>query len=673
MIQLAKIAFQNRKYLVLLILTIGLSLLMTVASQMEAFAMGLLTNQGPDVFALFGKKNIEKVEENEKGNRIQRKFKRSSNAKKDSRDAKIYLEDISERWPELDLDGKGYITKSDASDYMSRGKGFNLLTSIMHKTKQKYKIANNIALLMMMLSFVALFKVTCAFCNRYTTTLVGIRVSRNLRERYFEHLQTLPMSFFQKHNIGGLSARVSGDAGSVSNAIISFIMNYCQMPFTIVSSLYILFRLSFELSLIIFLGLPLIGIPIYYLARKARKSQKDMQVYGEQFAHILIDYLAGIQTVKLFNMEKFSSKKYCDMNNISAKIEEKISLYGYIARPILHMIGTFFLGVIIVYGLYFAKMNVSDLVVYTAIMHLFYEPIKKFGEENINIQRGLAAADRMFSVLNEQSDIIDKEDAIELMDFNSKVEFKNVWFKYEESWVLRDLNFTVEKGQTVALVGPTGAGKSTIAQLLPRLYDVNKGSIEVDGIPITDYKQRSLRESISFVAQKPFLFFDTVANNISYGRDYTREEVQLAAERAHADEFIQCLPQKYDTPLAEMGKSLSGGQQQRLAIARALVKKAPILVMDEATSSLDSISENRIKTAIHELRGFMTQIIIAHRLSTIEDADKIIYLEFGAKVAEGTKDELYEKCQGFKAMWDMMFKRENEEKAEEKESLAITE
>lgn len=672
MIQLAKIALQNRRYLVLLIFTVILSLLMTVASQMEAFAMGLLTNQGPDVFALFAKnKKQEQVETRDKSARVSKYMMKKS--QKVKRDDKIYIQDVHDRWPEIDQEGKGYITKSDAADYMGRSKNFNLLSSVMHKTKEKYKIANNIALLLLMLSFVAFFKVTCAFLNRYTTTLVGIRVSKNLREQYFEHLQTLPMSFFHKHNIGGLSARVSGDAGAVSGAIISFIMNYCQMPFTIVSSLYILFKLSFELSLIIFIGLPLIGLPIYYLARKARKSQREMQIYGEQFAHILIDYLAGIQTVKLFNMEKFSSKKYCDMNNLSAKIEEKISLYGYIARPILHMIGTLFLGIILVYGLYVAKMNVSDLVVYTAIMHLFYEPIKKFGEENINIQRGLAAAERMFSVLNETSDIQDKENAVEFEDFSDEVAFENVWFKYEDKWVLRDLSFTIKKGQTVALVGPTGAGKSTIAQLLPRLYDVNQGSIKIDGIPVTDYKQRSLREGISFVAQKPFLFFDTVENNISYGRDYSEDEVYQAAKRAHADEFIQCLPQKYKTQLAEMGKSLSGGQQQRLAIARALVKKAPILVMDEATSSLDSISESRIKQAIHELRGSMTQVIIAHRLSTIEDADKIVYLEFGAKVAEGTKDELYQKCEGFKAMWDTMFKREIEEKQEEQGTLAVTE
>ena len=663
MFKLIKIALQNRKYVLLLISTAVFALLMTVASQMEAFAMGLLTSQGPDAFALFKHESVEKgAPKATKKDKVKKRFSQPVHEK-------IYIEDIEKKWPEIDTANKGYITKTDASDYISRGKNVNLLNKIMIACKEKYNIANNIILLLLMLSMVAFFKVMCAFANRYMTTLVGIRIAKNLRERYFEHLQILPMSFFQKQSIGGLSARVSGDAGVISGSIISFITNYCQLPFTCITSLIILFKLSYQLSLIIFLGLPLIGLPILYLGRKARKAQFKMQVYGEQFAQILIDYLAGIQIIKLFNMEKFSLKKYRDMNNLAAKIEEKASLYGYISRPILHMVGTLFLGVILVYGLYYAKMSVSDLVVYTAIMHLFYEPIKKFGEENVNIQRGLAAADRMFSVLSEVSDIEDSEDAQDFDEFNESVEFKNVWFKYDEDWVLKDFNFTVEKGQTVALVGPTGAGKSTISQLLPRLYDVQKGSIEIDGKPISEFKQQSLREGISYVAQKPFLFYDTVSNNIAYGEDYSRDEVHLAAQRAHADEFIQNLPEKYDTQLAEMGKSLSGGQQQRLSIARALIKKAHILIMDEATSSLDSISENKIKEAIHSLRGSITQIIIAHRLSTIEDADKIVYLEKGEKVAEGKKDELYANCQGFKDMWDMMFNREKRLQETAKESL----
>ncbi len=665
---LAKLAFQTKNHIILLIFTVFLSWGMQIGAMMEMYSIGLLANNGPDVFALFApSKKTELATTKKPKNFIARKkwkIREKAEARRNGID-KLSIEDIKTKWPEIDKDQKGYITKTDASDYMHRSKGKNILTAIMVWIGDTFRVSNTIALLLIMMSIVGLFRVTCTFLSRYTVTLVGIRVSKSLREKYFEHMQTLPMSFFQQHNIGGLSARVTGDSGAVSGAIIAMLMNYCQLPFVFLSCLAGLFMLSFELSLIIFVGLPLLGFPIYYLARKARASQKQMQIYGEKFAHILIDYLAGVQTIKLFNMEKFSSKKYHEMNEASSKIEEKIALYGYSARPILHMIGTFFLAVILIYGLYVAKMHVSDLIVYIGLLHLFYDPIKKFGEENINIQRGLAAADRMFSVLSVESDIKDKPNAKEFSSFNEEIAFENVWFKYEDQWVLRDMSFTVKKGQTVALVGPTGAGKSTIAQLIPRLYDVNKGRILVDQIPITDYKQKSLREGISFVAQKPFLFLDTVANNISYGRDYDSNEILLAAQRAHADEFIQCLPQKYDTMLAEMGKSLSGGQQQRLAIARALVKKAPILIMDEATSSLDSISENKIKQAITNLRGQMTQIIIAHRLSTIEDADKIIYMEYGSKIAEGTKDELYENCSGFKLMWDMMFRREKEIQSQE--------
>jgi ABC-type multidrug transport system fused ATPase/permease subunit len=210
----------------------------------------------------------------------------------------------------------------------------------------------------------------------------------------------------------------------------------------------------------------------------------------------------------------------------------------------------------------------------------------------------------------------------------------------------------------VAIVGPTGAGKSTIVQLLPRLYDPQKGEIRIDGRPLTDYTQRSIRENISFVSQKPFLFFDTVAANIAYGCDFTMEEIESAAKRAYADEFIERMPNGYDSMLAETGQNLSGGQQQRLAIARALVKNAPILILDEATSALDVISENRIKAAITQLHGNVTQILIAHRLATIEHADKIIYLQRGEKIAEGTKDELLQSCDGFRRMWEALYHSE---------------
>jgi ABC-type multidrug transport system fused ATPase/permease subunit len=263
----------------------------------------------------------------------------------------------------------------------------------------------------------------------------------------------------------------------------------------------------------------------------------------------------------------------------------------------------------------------------------------------------------MFEVLNLKPNITDKKEAKEFKDFKDKIEFKNVSFKYNKKWILQDLSFIVKKGETVALVGPTGAGKSTIVQLIPRLFDVQKGDILIDGISIKNYTQKSIRENIAFVPQKPFLFYDSVFENISFGKNFSKKEIILASKKAHSDEFIENLPLKYDTILDEGGKSLSGGQQQRIAIARALVKKVSILILDEATSSLDAISEGYIHKALGEIKKETTQIIIAHRLSTIEHADKIIYLENGKKISEGNKKNLLKDCLKFKNMWDSFHKK----------------
>jgi ABC-type multidrug transport system fused ATPase/permease subunit len=297
-------------------------------------------------------------------------------------------------------------------------------------------------------------------------------------------------------------------------------------------------------------------------------------------------------------------------------------------------------------------MSTSEVFFYCGLLYIFYEPIKKFAEENSHIQRGIAAADRLYEVMAMKPDIADKVDAKTLTSFQDSIEFDNVSFRYGDEWILRDLSFTIRKGECVAIVGPTGAGKSTIVQLLPRLYDIEKGEIRIDGVPLADYTQASLRENIAFVPQKPFLFVDTIGNNIAFGRTFPEGQMESAAISAYADEFITRLPKGYDTELVEAGKNLSGGQQQRLAIARALIKQAPILVMDEATSSLDTLSEMHIKQAIDNLRGKMTQVIIAHRLSTIEGADRIIYIEKGRKVAEGTKEELLATCPAFERMWN---------------------
>lgn len=630
--RLFQTALLARQHRYLIAFTIVAMILLTFASQLEVVALGIITRKGPDFFELFAPIQDGKLQKSQE----------------------VDWKDVQARWTELDQSKSGKVTPIDTSRFLAQYKGADLIEKVTHAVDQWMPIGNSLKALAIFIVIVALFKALSLFCHRFSSRLVSIRVSRDLRQAYFEHLQSLPMDFYHKYDMGSLSSRVVGDAALVAEALNACLVNYLQTPFTVLTTLTLCFLTSWQLSLIIFLGFPFIVAPIIFLARRVKRISKQIQKNQETFASVLIDFLAGIQTVKVFAMEEFSLKKYREQNTKMAALEQKSARYDLSSRPIVHTIGMFFLATALLYGLYILQMNVSEVLVYCGLLYVFYEPIKKFAEENTHIQRGIAAAERMQEVLDLQPHIQDSEKALTLDTLHDTIEFDNVWFRYENQWVLKGVSFTVRQGETVALVGPTGSGKSTIAQLLPRLYDVQKGEIRINGLPLQAYSQKSLRENIAFVPQKPFLFLDTVSENIAFGRPFSQEEVEEAARLSHADEFIQHLPQGYQTVLLETGKNLSGGQQQRLAIARALVKKAPILILDEATSALDAMSENHIKRALGQLRGKITQIIIAHRLSTIEDANKIIYIEKGEKIAEGTKDELLQSCPSFRRMWEMM-------------------
>jgi len=630
---LLKAAFKNNRHRALIIFTLVCMCILTVASKLEVFAFGVMTKKGPEFFELFG----------------------------DVKDGTLHKVDfvtqdqMMHRWDMIASDN--VISREGALEYMKQWNSGDIIQSAVNSIDQVFPISGNVRNLAIFLVCIALFNAVMLFAYRFSTRIVAIKVSRDLRQQYFEHIQSLPMSFYQKYNVGSISSRVVSDALQIAEAINSCLVNYLQTPFNVLTTLVICFMTSWHLSILIFLGFPMIVLPVIWIAKRVKRISKQIQKNQEKFTTVLLEFLSGIQTVKVFSMEAFSLKKYQEHNARMAKLEQKSARYDLSSRPIVHTIGMTFLSGALLYGLYVLHMSVSETIFYAGMLYLLYEPVKKFAEENGNIQRGVAAAERMYEVMAEKSMITDDPNAEELNEFSNSIEFRNVSFRYNDEWVLKDLNFSVEKGKTVAIVGPTGAGKSTIVQLIPRLYDVQEGEILIDGKSIKAYTQKSLRENISFVPQKPFLFLDTIAENISFGRDFSQEQIEAAAKKAHADEFIQQLANGYSTELSETGKNLSGGQQQRLAIARALVKDAPILIMDEATSSLDTVSENYIKTSIQQLHGEVTQIIIAHRLTTIEDADKIIYLEEGQKVSEGTKDELLESCPGFRYMWDMMHKK----------------
>ncbi len=601
---LLKAALKSRKHLSLFIITFFTLILLSVADALEVSALGLITNLNKFIGI-------------------------SSDA-------------ISSSLP-----------------FVSEHKETNPLNWVIDQIKVHFVGAENLHVLIGILIGIAIFKAITLFSSRYMTQVLAIRISRDLRLQYFEHIQSLPMSFYQKYNIGSLSSRVVGDAGQIANSLNSVIGNYLHMPFTVMFSLIFCFYISWQLSCVIFIVFPLVVLPIIFLAKRLKRVSRQLQSNQEKFAAVLIDFLAGIQTVKIFAMEMFSFKKYKEQNDRMAVLEGKTAKYGLLTRPILHAITTVCFAVIALFGLYKLKLSISELLVFCGILQRAYEAIKKFGDENSNIQKGVVAAERMFEVLNLRPEIEDHAGSIDLIDFEDKIEFDHVWFRYGQEWILKDVSFTVNKGETVALVGPTGSGKSTIVQLLPRLYEVQKGEIRINGKPLNYYTQKSLRDRLAFVSQKPFLFSDTIAANIGFGRNFSKEEISLAARKAHAEEFITRLPLQYDSVLAEAGQNLSGGQQQRLAIARALVKKAPILILDEATSSLDALSEQRIKDAIGALHGSVTQIIIAHRLGTIEHADKIIYIERGVKIAEGSKEELLRDCEQFRLTWDTLYRIES--------------
>lgn len=630
--QLIKTALLGKHHRGLIFLSILFMIMLTFASQLEVVTLGVITRKGPGFFELFSPVENGKL----------------------SRTSDVSWQDIEKRWPELHPNAEGIVTQEGVSSFLAQYKGRDLIEKVTDVLNPVLPISTSLKALALFIIIVAVFKAISLFCQRFTAKLVAIKISSELRRTYFEHIQSLPMDFYHQYNMGSISSRVVGDAALVAEALNACLVNYLQTPFTVLTTLSICFLTSWQLSLIIFLGFPIIIYPILFLAQRVKRISKQIQGNQEVFASVLLDFIAGIQTVKVFAMEEFSLKKYREQNSKMASLEQRSARYDVSSRPIVHTIGMFFLATSLLYGLYVLQMNVSEVLVYCGLLFVFYEPIKKFAEENSHIQRGVAAAERMQEVLRLQPNISDHKEARDLVSFKNTIEFDDVWFKYDSKWVLKGLTFKMNKGEKVAIVGPTGSGKSTIVQLLPRLYDVQKGEIRIDGKPLNKYTQKSLRENISFVPQKPFLFLDTVAANIAFGRPFSKTEIQAAARQACADEFILNLPNGYDTPLFEMGKNLSGGQQQRLAIARALVKKAPILIMDEATSSLDAISENHIKTALQQLHGRMTQIIIAHRLSTIEDADKIIFLDQGEKIAEGTKDELLVSCPAFKQMWELL-------------------
>ncbi len=499
--------------------------------------------------------------------------------------------------------------------------------------------------------FVGLCKAIALFTSKYLTKILAVRICRDLRNQCFAHLQTLPLAFFSKYDRGKLSTRVITDANQVALSFNSFVTNYIHMPFIVTSTLCICIYLSYQLTLVLFIGIPIVVVPLKWITKKIRKTAGSMQQKQESFTSVIIDHLSGIFTIKAFQLEKYSVKKYTQENAMMVAFDEKIQKYDMMTRPITHFVMTLMFVCILYIGIHLLHISFPDLFVYCGVLNMLYQPFKQFSEENANVQKGVVAAKRIFDIMGNQSEHIRGGVSLQ-KNFTSEIVFDKVTFGYNSTIILDAISFSLKKGEVLAIAGATGSGKSTLLKLFSNLYNIDSGEIYFDGISIKDISLESLRNQFGVVTQEPFFFNDTIKANLIFDADVSEYDMIKATTKACIHDFITGLKDGYDTIIEEMGKNLSGGQKQRLAIARALLRNPSILLLDEATSSLDAVSEKMVSLALKNMKGEITQVIVAHRLSTILHADRILFLEHGKVVCFGTLSEVLENAPGFASMWD---------------------
>ena len=472
-------------------------------------------------------------------------------------------------------------------------------------------------------------------------------VLKNLRESTYKRLLQLPLSYYSEEKKGDIISKMSNDVLEIEWSVLLGIEMIFREPVSIALFLGTMIYMSPQLTLFVFILLPLTGLVIGKVGNSLRRTSSKSQTMAGQILSALEESLGGLRIIKAFNAEDKMFKKYEALNtkyfNLMVRMYRKRDLAGPLSEflGIIIMIAILWFGGQIVLD---GDMGASDFIAFALIFSQILAPAKGLSKAWYNTQKGAASADRIGEIANAPITIKDAENAVDLGGFEQGIEFKEVWFKYEEAFVLKDINLSIRKGETVALVGASGSGKSTLADLLPRFHDTSKGSILIDGHSSKDVSLRSLRDQIGVVTQQSILFNDTIYNNIAFGVDNTtQEEVEQAAKIANAHEFIAEFPKGYETNIGDGGGKLSGGQKQRISIARAILKNPPLLILDEATSALDTESEKLVQSALTNLMKNRTSLVIAHRLSTIQNADKIVVVNEGEIVESGTHAELIER------------------------------
>jgi subfamily B ATP-binding cassette protein MsbA len=510
---------------------------------------------------------------------------------------------------------------------------------------------------------VFLIKGVFYYSYKYFLEKVGQSVIRDLRNRLYSHIQSQPLSFFHEKPTGELISRVINDVSliqaAVSNVLVGILKDTCQVFFLI----GVIFYQDWRMASIAMISLPLVIYPIVNFGHRHRRLSRSSQQTTAQVSNILYETITGNRIVKAFCMEKYEVSRFAKKLDKLFALVIKNTKVRAISHPLMEFMGGVGISLVVWYGgnqVLAGKSTPGTFFSFLTALIMIYEPIKGVSAINNSLQQGIASAERVFDILDVQSDVAENKDAIELPPVKNVIEFTDVRFKYEDNTeVIKGINLKVKTGDVLAIVGSSGGGKSTLVNLIPRFFDVSSGSLTIDGTDIRDVTFNSLRKQIGIVTQQTILFNDTVHNNIGYGSpDATEEQIMEAARAAHALNFIQQLPDGFDTVIGESGARLSGGERQRLSIARAILKNAPILILDEATSSLDTESEREVQQAIENLVQNRTTFVIAHRLSTIRNADRIIVIQEGEIVEEGTHDTLLPLEGVYKMLHDMQFQND---------------
>jgi subfamily B ATP-binding cassette protein MsbA len=484
------------------------------------------------------------------------------------------------------------------------------------------------------------------YMERVIASKVKVEIVKNLRQHIFTNVTKLQISYFNTQRKGDLISRFTSDVQEVETAVMNSLKAVLKEPITLIVYFGILFFISVELTLFTLILLPIVGIVLSTIVRQLKRKAKNSQESLGRIVNILDETFSGMRVIKAFNARSYILQKMEDENKFYSKTNLAIAYRNELASPVSESFGVLVISVIIFYAGNkilggSPDLEAGEFIGFLAIYASIIQPAKAFSNGLTSLQKGIASARRIFNVVDTEPVIENKPNAVVLKSFEKNIEFKNLSFAYDRDHVLKNINLTIEKGKTYALVGQSGGGKSTLADLVPRFYDPTEGDILLDGIPLRDYEIESLRKQFGVVTQESILFNDTIFNNIAFGMPHANEEsVMQAAKIANAHDFIMQTEHGYQTLIGERGSKLSGGQRQRLSIARAVLKNPPILILDEATSALDSESEKLVQQALFNLMENRTSLVIAHRLSTIQHAHEILVIHEGEIVERGTHDQL---------------------------------